>query len=136
MNEKCASICSLTFYDISEVSIKTRIGWPKAILTKISNGIKLKAVGTVLSEARSVDGSSVNIDLSAKITDTSATSEDTLLQCSYRYGVLVLHYSDGSKKLLGSEQSPILLSYEKSGLPAAVVLSVKGEQPEFAKFIS
>lgn len=135
MNEKHSAICHLTFYETAAVSIDTVIGRPTAKLTVKSDGIILPAVGASLSEVRSASGSFVDIELSAKITDTSASMENLLLQCSYRYGVLVLHYTDGSKKLLGSLRSPILLTYEKSGIPAAFVLSVKGSQPEYAKFI-
>lgn len=135
MNEKHSAICHLTFYKTAAVSIDTGIGRPTAKLTVKSDGNILPAVGASLSEVRSASGSFVDIELSAKITDTSASMENLLLQCSYRYGVLVLHYTDGSKKLLGSLRSPILLTYEKSGIPAAFVLSVKGSQPEYAKFI-
>ena len=135
MNEKHSAICHLTFYETAAVSIDTGFGRPTAKLTVKSDGIILPAVGASLSEVRSASGSFVDIELSAKITDTSASMENLLLQCSYRYGVLVLHYTDGSKKLLGSLRSPILLTYEKSGIPAAFVLSVKGSQPEYAKFI-
>jgi len=135
MNEKHSAICHLTFYETAAVSIDTGIGRPTAKLTVESDGIILPAVGASLSEVRSASGSFVDIELSAKISDTSASMENLLLKCSYRYGVLVLHYTDGSKKLLGSLRSPILLTYEKSGIPAAFVLSVKGSQPEYAKFI-
>jgi len=135
MNEKHSAICHLTFYDISDVTIQTAIGRPIASLTVLADGVELPVVGTELIEARTGLGGLVNIELSAKVTDTSASSEELLMECSYRYGVLVLHYTDGRKKLLGSEQSPIFLSYEKSGIPAAFVLSVKGSQPEYAKFI-
>ncbi len=135
MNEKHSAICHLTFYEMAAVSIDTGIGRPTAKLTVKSDGIILPAVGASLSEVRSASGSFVDIELSAKISDTSASMENLLLKCSYRYGVLVLHYTDGSKKLLGSLRSPILLTYEKSGIPAAFVLSVKGSQPEYAKFI-
>ena len=135
MNEKHSAICHLTFYETAAVSIDTGFGRPTAKLTVKSDGIILPAVGASLSEVRSASGSFVDIELSAKITDTSASMENLLLQCSYRYGVLVLHYTDGSKKLLGTLRSPILLTYEKSGIPAAFVLSVKGSQPEYAKFI-
>lgn len=135
MNEKHSAICQLTFYDISDVTIQTAIGRPTATLKVLADGIELPVVGAELTEVRSGVGGLVNIELSAKITDTSVSSEDRLLECSFRYGVLVLHYTDDSKKLLGSEQSPIFISYEKSGIPAAFVLSVKGTQPEYAKFI-
>lgn len=135
MNEKHSAICHLTFYEITAVSIDTGIGRPTAMLTVKSDGVELPVVSGELGEVRSSSGGFVDIELSAKITNTSASSENILLQCSYRYGVLVLHYTDGSKKLLGSARSPILMTYEKSGIPAAFVLSVKGSQPEYAKFI-
>ena len=88
--------------------------------------------GYILADRRS----RILFEFSAKITDTSAGSEDLLLQCSYRYGVLVLHYTDGSKKLLGSVKTPIMMTYEKTGIPASFVLGVRGTQPEYAKFIT
>ena len=136
MNDKHSAICHLIFYELSAISIQSRIGVPTAKLTIITEGIKLPVTSTSLSEVRSANGSFVDIELSAKITDTSVSSEDMLLQCSYRYGILELHYTDGSRKLLGSKQSPVFLTYEKSGIPAAFILSVKGAQPEYAKFIS
>ena len=135
MNEKRSAICHLTFYDIAVVSINTSIGMPVASLTVKSDGVILPVVGASLSEVQSSSGSFVDIELSAKITDTSKPMVNLLSNCSYRYGVLVLRYTDGSKKLLGTPNSPILLTYEKSGIPAAFVLSVKGSQPEYAKFI-
>lgn len=135
MDEKHSAICQLTFYDISDVTIQTAIGRSTAALTVLSDGVELPVVGTELKEVRSGVGGLVNIELSAKITDTSVSSENRLMECSFRYGVLVLHYTDGSKRLLGSELSPVFISYEKSGIPAAFVLSVKGSQPEYAKYI-
>ena len=135
MNEKLSAICHMTFYETAAISIDTGFGIPTAELTIKYDGILLPTVGASLSEVRSASGSFVDIELSAKITDTSPSMENLLLKCSYQYGVLVLHYTDGSKKLLGTLRSPILLTYEKSGIPASFVLSVKGSQPEYAKFI-
>ena len=136
MNEKHSAIFKVSFYDISSVSVYTKVGRPKANLIVSSEGVELKTVGASLSESRSASGNFVDIEFSAKITDTSAGSEDLLLQCSYRYGVLVLHYTDGSKKLLGSVKTPIMMTYEKTGIPASFVLGVRGTQPEYAKFIT
>ena len=103
---------------------------------KHADGCMLPVVGCTLSEIRSSKGNFVDIELSARITDTSSESENRLLLCTYRYGVLVLEYTDGCKRVLGSNQAPIIISYEKTGIPAAFVLNVKGTLPEYSKLLT
>ena len=135
MNEKRSAICRLTFYEISAVSFESIIGERDARLMVISPGIALPVVGASLAENRSATGGFVDVELSARITDTSAPMENTILQCTDRYGILLLEYTDATKRVLGSKNSPILMTYEKSGIPASFVLSVKGTQPELSKII-
>lgn len=136
MNEKHSAICKLTFYETSSVSVNSVYGKPVAKLTIQAEGCMLPVVGCTLSEIRSSTGSFVDVELSARITDTSSVSEDRLLLCAYRYGVLVLEYTDGSKRVFGSNQAPVIITYEKTGIPAAFVLAVKGAQPEFSKLLT
>lgn len=133
MNEKRSAICRLTFYEISAVSFESIIGERDARLMVVSPGIALPVVGASLAENRSATGGFVDVELSARITDTSASMENTILQCTDRYGVLLLEYTDATKRVLGTKSSPILMTYEKSGIPVSFVLSVKGTQPELSK---
>ena len=76
MNEKLSAICHMTFYEIAAISIDTGFGIPTAELTIKYDGILLPTVGASLSEVRSASGSFVDIELSAKITDTSPSMEN------------------------------------------------------------
>lgn len=135
MNEKHAAICHLTFFESGKYTFSSVLGYGSAVFTAHEDGIRLPVVGAELSEIRSAVGNSVEVELSARITDTSKASEDRLTDATFRYGVIVLGYTDGTKRLLGTPYSPIYMEYEKSGIPASFVLSIKGIQPEPAKLL-
>lgn len=135
MNEKRSAICGLIFYEISAVSFDSMIGARDARLVILSPGIELPVVGASLTENHSTSGSFVDVEFSARISNTSEPMEKTILQCTDRYGVLLLKYTDGTRRVLGSKSSPILMTYEKKGIPASFEMLVKGSQPELSKII-
>ena len=98
MNEKRSAICGLIFYEISAVSFDSMIGARDARLVILSPGIELPVVGAFLTENHSTTGGFVDVEFSARISDTSEPMEKTILQCTDRYGVLLLKYTDGTRR--------------------------------------
>lgn len=135
MDSKHSSICHLTFYECDSITINYVIGQPTAVISSSGKGVDLPVVGAVLNEFRSSLGNFIQVEFSAKITDTSKASESKLLTACYRYGVLILEYTDGSKKLLGTDSNPITMNYEKAGTPASFQLSINSLQAEYSKFV-
>ena len=80
MNEKRSAICGLIFYEISAVSFDSMIGARDARLTILSPGIELPVVGASLTENHSTRGSFVDVEFSARISNTSEPMEKTILQ--------------------------------------------------------
>lgn len=134
MNQKRSAIYRLT-YLAPDAQVNHRIGRSTVTIPASAGGIVLPVSATELSERKDDSGNFVEVELSARITDTSAASEDRLLSSAFRYGMFILDYTDGTRRLLGTPQAPVLMTYSKSGVHSAFELSIKGVTPEFSKQI-
>lgn len=136
MNNKHAAICRLTFYEVDGLTMTSAFGSPVTTAVPMTTGVILPVSAAELSEKRQNTGSFVEMQFKARLTDTSLSSEKKLISAAYRYGVCILDYTDGSRRLLGTNRSPIVLTYEKSGIHSAFELSISSYQPEFSKNIT
>lgn len=135
MNNKTASICAMSFYPLDGTSINWIIGNNRVTVENSIQPIPVDATGISLNENRQTPGSFIEIELSAKVTDTSEVSEKKLGEVCYKFGMIALKYTNGVTKLLGSRMAPIMLTYQKVNTPAVFELSCKASQPEFSKFL-
>lgn len=136
MNNKRAAIWRMTFFPIDALAVTSAFGSPVAKVTSLTDGVVLPVTAAELSELRPNTANFVQMQFKARITDTSKSSEEKLLGVTFQYGVFILDYTDGTRRLLGTNTSPVILVYEKSGIHAAFELSISSEQPEYSKIIT
>lgn len=136
MNEKHAAICKVAFLPVKGVKVESPIGATSAKLVSFSSCIRIPSSSAELQENRKSPGEPVDVQFVATLTDTSPGSLELLRNVTYLYGLLILQYTDGSFRLLGTPDSPILVTYEKNGTPAVYELQVSTQQPEFSKTLA
>jgi hypothetical protein len=81
-------------------------------------------------------GKPVEQELKATVTDTSSTSERELRTLLGAEGILLLSFTNGETKVVGTDEFPVLISVERSGSPGMLTLSFKRLSPEPAKRLS
>lgn len=135
MNKR-AAIWRMTFFPVDTLTVTSAFGSPVAKVTSETGGVVLPVTAAELTELRPNTANFVQMQFKGRITDTSKTSEELLLGVTFQYGVFILDYTDGTRRLLGTNTSPVILVYEKSGVHSAFELFIRSEQPEYSKIIT
>lgn len=87
-------------------------------------------------EKMEVAGKPVEQELNATVTDTSRSSEKELRALFGAEGILLLTFTNGETRVVGTDEFPVLVSVERSGNPGTLTLSFKRLSPEPAKTLS
>lgn len=80
-------------------------------------------------------GTPVMQELKATIPDTSSTNENFIRNLLSTEGLVLLHLTNGEKRVVGSNDFPVSISLEKSGNPSRLTLSLKRSSPEPTKIL-
>ena len=136
MNNKIAAICGWSVLPLGSADVNNIIGSPTISVTNIRKSYDFSVTNAELVEKQKERGGFVEVSLSAKVTESSLEMENKLIVAENLTCMIILHYTDGSQKLVGSPASPVFMLRKKSGKYAATEVTVTSVQPEFAKYIS
>lgn len=96
---------------------------------------KLKFSSVEFSEKPTSDSSSYDVSIDFSFSDTSHDYYIHLMTWCNIYVLIKLVYSDGSVKVVGSSDFPIILKLNNEGTPAKFHLTYSGQQPEPSKYL-
>ena len=96
---------------------------------------KLKFSSVEFSEKTTSDSSSYDVSIDFSFSDTSHDNYIQLMTWCNIYVLIKLIYSDGSVKVVGSSDFPVILQLNKEGSPAKFHLTYSGQQPEPSKYL-
>lgn len=97
---------------------------------------KLKFSSVEFSEKTTSDSSSYDVSIDFSFSDTSHDNYIQLMTWCNIYVLIKLIYSDGSVKVVGSSDFPVILQLNNEGSPAAKFhLTYSGQQPEPSKYL-
>ena len=129
-NNKRAQICGFDFFPISTVNIEYLPGIPNVKLGGESYRIDISSCEFNEDDQEDM---SVAQQLSATVTDTSHNNIGKLRSTFLEPGIIVLTYTNGEKKVVGSGEFPVFVSFSISGSPATINLNFERDSPEAAK---
>lgn len=132
-NNKRATIVSLHFYPIVESTI-VRCYPGRQILSVTGMAYSFRPQSAEFKETLTQGSDEVSQQFSAIITDVSLASSAGMRRNLSLPGLLLMIYSNSEKRVVGTDQFPVMITLEESGRPAQFKLSFKRTSPEPSKF--
>ena len=133
LDDKRAQISAMFYLSIDDADIDDCLG--VSSISVSGNWIDFNISKCELKETRSAPGELVQQELSSTCTDSSEANESFIREQCDGYGLLRIDYSNGERKVVGTDKNPVQLSIERSGSPVAITLSLKHSSAEFSKFL-
>lgn len=96
---------------------------------------KLDFSSVEFSEKPTSDSSSYDVSIDFSFSDTCQDNYIHLITWCNIYVLIKLIYSDGSVKVVGSPDFPVILQLNNEGSPAKFHLTYSGQQPEPSKYL-
>lgn len=132
-NDKIAQIYEMHYLDLDNAEVEYFPG--KDIIKVSGDWINLKISNADFKETKEMVGMPVEQELTATITDTGLDKQTEIELLLSSYGLVRLRYTNGIDKVIGTDKFPVHLSYEKSGSPSVIILSMKHSSPELSKVL-
>lgn len=125
-------ICGLKFIPLAEAEI---FNLPGSDSIKVTGNMEEIPIASGEFTEEVTDGSPTKQTLSANITDTGQVTYANFRKLFNQEGILVIQLTSGEKKVVGTDEFPVLVTTTLSGSPAAYQLTFDRESPEPAKFL-
>lgn len=130
--DKIATIYSVSLVQVEEIIKMMDIPGNNQVCIKAPQ-ILLKPSSVEYSEEEEEAGSFFKVELKIKLTDTSFEAQEEYRKLSSQYLIILLYYSNGIVKVVGSKRVPVRLAFSLKGNPTVVELSFKENLPEKSK---
>lgn len=130
-NNKRAAIVQVAFYPLHSARVHYLPGRSHLSLSGSSHTFRPQ---TAEFKETLTQGDEVSQQFSAIITDVSLASSAGMRRNLSLPGLLLMIYSNSEKRVVGTDQFPVMITIEESGRPAQFKLSFKRTSPEPSKF--
>lgn len=130
---KRASICQVYYMAIAESTVTNIPGLPQ--IKVIGDWAKIDYSTVEFAEDKSSDGNSYEVNLSITFSDSSLEKMRELIAWLGIYILVRLDYTDGTSRVVGTDQFPVVLSLSGQGSPRSLIFSYKNQQPELSKIL-
>lgn len=132
-NDKVAQICALYWMYIRNATI---INQPGSIEISVSGKWEnIPFNKASLKEEQTASGSLVTQEFNASISGLSQSAETTLHAMNGELGIIRIDYTNGDKKIVGTNDIPIILTLECNASTHKYSMSFKRNSPEFSKYL-
>ena len=134
-NNKRAVICGVAVLPLLGISMSAPIGRHTVTITG-SGGVEYYRVQSAsFSEKKAESGDYVEQEMECIFTDTSQESVEEKMSFTTQEILVLLKYSNGQVKVIGTDLAPVRANIEISGTPLTVRIAFKRKSPEFSKFL-
>ncbi len=130
---KRAQISAVYILQIDDAEIDNYIGHPSISVSGAWLDIGMSKVD--FKETQPGNGMMTQQELAITVSDSSDEKETTLRQLIESEVIIRLDYTNGVRKIIGTNRCPVSLSLERSGSPSAITVSVKRSSPEPSKLL-
>lgn len=96
---------------------------------------RIKFSTAEMQEDEPENGSSINQEINIILRGQNTEVDDQVLAIGGKYIVLMLKFSNGDTKIMGTKDNPVVLAALKSGKPLATTLSSTRTSAEKAKYL-
>lgn len=132
-NDKRASVCSLAFLPLSQATVRNFPGSPDI---EVRGAFTPVPVSSAEYSETGEAGSPVEQELEAVVTGTSSAELSGLRTLFAEAGLVLLGFTNGDRRVVGTGEFPVQVNTELSGTPASLTLTFKRDSPEPAKVYS
>ena len=132
IGDKRAQICAMGFIPVA-ASVVRNI--PGVETIQVSGEWTPIPVSSGEFKEKNVSGELTEQELKAVVTDTGALFSNSLRDLLCREGLVRLKFTNGTERVVGTDQFPVVVTLQESGSPAAFTLSFKRSSPESAKIL-
>lgn len=130
-NDKRSQVCEMYFLPISDALVNNTPGME--IIKIRGEWTRIGISSGEFKEKQDTVGGIVEQELKATVTDTGETNTEFVRKLIANEGLVLIDMTNGGRKVIGTDQFPVLLSSEYSGSPLKLSLSLKRDSPEQAK---
>lgn len=130
---KRAAICGVSFIALSESTVTNVPGVSQIKVSGIWEKMKFSTAD--FSEQLSSDTTNYEVNLTITFSDSSQENQREVIAWTGIYILVRLDYTDGTSRVVGTDQFPVVLSMSGDGSPHSLRLTYKGNQPESSKFL-
>lgn len=134
-NDKRAVICGIAILPVADIGMVMMLGKPTVSITGTGGVEYMRVQGASFSEKRGESGDYVEQEFECVFTDTSPTGVYARREYVDQDVIVLVRYSHGEVRVIGTAFAPVRLNEEESGSPMTVKVSFKRKSPEFAKFL-
>lgn len=132
INDKRAQICAMDFIRLDAATVQNI---PGSKTIHVSGPWVSLPISQGEYKEKATSGDLVEQELKATLTDTGNEMAATLEGTQSVEGLILLTFTNGAHRVVGTDQFPVLLTLEESGSPAKFTLSFKRDSPEPAKIL-
>ncbi|MEL5895024.1 hypothetical protein AAE250_16215 [Bacteroides sp. GD17] len=129
---KRSQICGMYFLPISGAQI---YNVPGSNIIKVRGEWVNLAISSGDFKEKDELGGIVEQELKAIVTDTGEDKAALIRDLIMNEGLVLIQMTNGSRRVVGTEQFPVALSSECGGSPMTQTLSFKRDSPEPAKIL-
>lgn len=131
--DKRAQIHAVYFLPINDADIDDYIGYPSIAIS--GKWLDIGISRSEFKETQQVNGVMTQQELNIVISDSSEEKEISLRELIMSEVIIRLDYTNGIRKIVGTNRCPVILSIERSGSPSFITISTKRSSPEPAKIL-
>ncbi len=132
-NDKRAQICALSYLPLPEATVRNL---PGAKSIRVSGEWIDIPISKGEFKEKTTSGALVEQEIKATVTNTGNEFSARLHDLFNQEGLVRLKLTNGTERVVGTDQFPVLLTLEESGSPAAFSISCKRNSPEPAKTLT
>lgn len=130
--ENHLQICSIAIANVDDVEVREPFGGDEIYFRGVFK--KYDTTNVDFSESRSQSGGYVTQEMKAVISSNSKEEQKEYKGWEDKKCLVLLNYSDGNVKMVGTEFSPVSIQVSQSGTVLATTLQIKRLSSCFAKF--
>lgn len=128
---KRSRICKIAYAFASDLVINN---YPGENIQVIGNFSNILFSSASFSEILEANGEQYIQELIIDIKGNDPDAQKTIADLTGKYTILKLEYSNSEVKIVGTDESPLMLIHEQSGTPVVNRLSVSRTSAEKAKY--
>ena len=132
VNNKRAQICKMSFISIDAAEI---INYPGDIFIKVKGEWSVIPISSGQFKEEYSPEAITEQELKVVVTDTGIDVSKKLRKMFSSYGLILLEFTNGDSKVVGTEDFPVVVILQESGSPAVFNLSFKRRSHEPAKYL-
>jgi len=128
---KRSRICKISYAFASDLIMNN---YPGDSIQLIGNFSDIRFSSANFSEILEANGEQYNQELLIEIKGNDPDTQKTISDLTGKYIILKLEYTNKEMKIVGTDESPLMLMHEQSGTPLVNKLSLSRNSAEKAKY--